>query len=461
MRTRSAERLFGSWLAGTLAVWLLAVSGCTGPIRTDRSLPLAPRPASGYWFDDYRRARAGLDRPELLAGAARVKLTPRAGTPIAGHGFNKRSRGVLDDIWARVLYLDAGAEAVVLVSVDFIGLGLPRVERIRSRISRENASRILVLATHNHAGPDTLGFWGPAALGLLPVRSGIDPPYMERVERGIAAAIERAVGNARPARLYAGRFEVPEGLAHNMREPGDVDRTVHVLRAAGRDGSTIATLVHYANHAESLQDNNRWLSADFPGVLYREVDRVLGGVTLFATGPAGGMIEPANQAEDPDPLRRAFREKLGGALAEGVIRATIGGMHEIAPAHLRVVSMRLALPLQPGSLLELAIRLELVDPRPVRTDMLETQMALVDLGELQILTVPGEPTPELGRAIARQMPAEFRLVACVALDELGYMLTARQWADERFDYERSMSMGPQTGARVLQAARELVQSLRR
>jgi hypothetical protein len=422
-------------------------------------LPPAPEPVAGYWFDAFRERRMQLRDPEFIAGSARVKLTPaKRGVRIAGHGhLHKRSKGVLDDIYGRVLYLDSGSQAVVLVSVDFIGLMLPRVERVRDRVSRSLPGSILIASTHNHAGPDTLGLWGPALLGLLPVRSGVDPEYMNWVEERLARAILQAVANARPARLFVGRFLAPEGLAYNMREPGDVPREIIVLRAAGLDGYTISTVVNYANHPESLQDKNRWLSADFPGVLCREVDLALGGTTLFFSAPAGGMLEPNNLPDDPEAKRLAFRERLGGALAEGVIRQAIGGMQEIARPTLRLYSKRFELPIRAGGLTDLAITLRLLEPRPLRDDHLTTESALVDLGPLQLVTIPGEPTPEAGRAFARELTAPYKMIVTLGMDELAYFLTERQWNDPRFEYERSTGVGPDGFGLILDVVRELAQ----
>ncbi len=448
MRGLRGIRCLRGWIRAWFFLVLVSAVGCAGARPL---LPDVPEPAAGYWFDDFRQARVRLDEPELLAGAAKVRITPRSGVRIAGHGFNKHAKGILDDLWVRALYLDTGEEAVALVSLDLIGLSAPRIKRIRQRISRRHALRILVAATHNHAGPDSLGFWGPAVFGLLPTRSGIDEAYMERVEKAAARAVILAVARARPARLGLGRFLMPEGLAVNLREPGDVERTVRLMRLSDSSGMTIATVVHYANHAESLQDRNRWLSADFPGVLYRELDAILGGVTLFFTGPAGGMIEPSNDPADDEAERLAFREKLGGSLAAGTLRAVIAGLRKPAPAPLRLRTMRLVLPLQADGLLRLAMNLGLMDPRPVAGEQIETEMALLDWGELSMLFLPGEPSPELGRALRARLKGDLRMVIGVALDELGYLLSDRQWADARFEYERSMSVGPAAANRIMQA----------
>ena len=438
--------------------WGLLISVVVGCGGKRPLLPPAPEPVAGYWFDAFRARRVQLPEPEFLAGSAKVVLTPKnPWVRIAGHGhWQKHSKGVLDDVCGRVLYLDSGREAVVLVSLDFIGLMLPRVERIRQRVTKRHPEIIIIASTHNHAGPDTLGLWGSALLGMIPLKSGIDPEYMEWMEQRVARAILRAVATARPARLFVGRFLAPEGLAKNMREPEDVPRQVTLLRAAGRDGYTIGTVVNYANHPETLQDKNRWLSADFPGVLCREVDLALGGVTLFFSGPAGGMLEPNNQPDDPEAQRLAFRERLGGAIAGGTILQAVGGMKEITRTVLRVRSRRFELPIQAEGLVKLAMNLNLLEPRPLNGENLIAEVAYVDLGIMEMVTVPGEPTPEVGRAVAAAFSAPYNMIITLGMDELAYIISKRQWDDPRFEYERVMSLGQDTVDHVLAAIKSLV-----
>src|SRR5579871_3648717 len=118
----------------------------------------------------------------LRVGFAEVDVTPELGKKpvyLAGFGHDRLAKKVHDPITARaVLLADPGSKAkVALVSVDVVGLFLPFVERVRERLP--GFTYVMVSATHNHEGPDTLGLWGPS-----PFKSGIDPEYMKRVVDG-------------------------------------------------------------------------------------------------------------------------------------------------------------------------------------------------------------------------------------------------------------------------------------
>jgi hypothetical protein len=94
--------------------------------------------------------------------------------------------------------------------------------------------------------------------------------------------------------------------------------------------------------------------------------------------------------------------------------------------------------------------------------MVTTELAYLNLGGLQLISVPGEPLPKLGYALKALLPGPFRMIAALAEDELGYILpdddftAPANYFDPGEQYEESMSIGPQTGSLLLAAVRELV-----
>ena len=113
-------------------------------------------------------------------GIAEVDVTPEVGKKpvyLAGFGQNRKATKVHDPIMVRAVVLADGAQKIALVSADVVGLFLPSVERVRAELP--GFKYVLVSATHNHEGPDTLGLWGAS-----PFTSGVDPDYLARVEAG-------------------------------------------------------------------------------------------------------------------------------------------------------------------------------------------------------------------------------------------------------------------------------------
>src|SRR5829696_1931419 len=132
---------------------------------------------------------------EFTVGFGEADLTPEVGKKpvyLAGFGQNRKATKVHDPITARAVVMADGDEKIAFVSVDVVGLFLPSVERVREKLT--GFKYVLVSATHNHEGPDTLGLWGPS-----PVQSGIDPEYLKKVEAGCIDAANAAEKNRKPA----------------------------------------------------------------------------------------------------------------------------------------------------------------------------------------------------------------------------------------------------------------------
>lgn len=262
------------------------------------------------------------------AGAAKRDLTPSLDKPvfIAGFGNNRPAVGIHDPIWARCLSVSDGKVTVAFVGVDFIGFFYePDVIAVRDLV-RQRVKRpvtVLIAATHNHEGPDTLGIWGPT-----PLQSGRDERYMAWVREQIADGVVEAVQRLEVATLTFAKDDrkALAELQFDSRIPHVKDHTVYVLHAVSKKtGKTIGTLVNWANHPEVLGGKNQQLSADYCWAFYERLEELLGGVALFWNGAIGGLLSPlGEEVKAVDPVtgqpapEESFRkaELIGRFVAE-------------------------------------------------------------------------------------------------------------------------------------------------
>jgi hypothetical protein len=189
------------------------------------------------------------------------------------------STGIRDPLYCRALVLDDGETRLALAVCDLIGVGRSLVERARTLIAETceiPAERVLIAATHTHAGP--AGVRGRADTEL----SGI-------TARKIAGAVATAHRSVRPAVLKAGAG-IADSVSLNRRDPAwPVEPAVQVLQVDEPDGSPIATLVNFACHATVMNYDNLLLSADYPGAAVRTVERLIGGVGLLFNGACANV----------------------------------------------------------------------------------------------------------------------------------------------------------------------------
>jgi len=435
----------------------------------DMTIPNVPmqsyQPAPIPQLLDQVAARSGPDQT-LTAGVRVVDITPYDRKAwIAGFGPGRKSHGVLDPVTARILFLDDGRQAVVLIALDLVGLMNPDVNKLRALITSKYPHQVLVMCTHNHQGPDPIGYWGPGL--LIPVDRGVDDDWMAKTMQDIALGVDRAIETAAPARLAFAETTVEPGWSTNLWFPegaGPKDDRMAVIRVEKTDGTALATVINWACHAESLLDRNNKISADFPGFFYQACEKRGGGTGIFLNGALGGMVtEVPNRWE----LRKNYRSlakrlewtgQMGDRLAELAL-ATVKDAPRLDRPRIALRRAEVEIPMQ-NSFFKIAADNGIlrVGDRVVRERTFRSEVYALDLGPATAAFVPGEPFPSLGFLLKAAMPwAKPPMVVGLANDELSYMMMPEQWNDKHYGYERSMSCGRETGRLVYEALRALLQ----
>ena len=140
--------------------------------------------------------------PVLRAGAATADITPPPGLALFGHGPEGRvATGILLRLQCQAFAVSRGQEAVVLLTCD---LGAPSIELQRAIVQAAQAQgvpigadRLLLMATHTHAGP--AHFFGAKqySSGFGARIQGYDAKLVDWLAERIAGAV-RLAWNLRP-----------------------------------------------------------------------------------------------------------------------------------------------------------------------------------------------------------------------------------------------------------------------
>ncbi|MDQ3011403.1 MAG: neutral/alkaline non-lysosomal ceramidase N-terminal domain-containing protein [Acidobacteriota bacterium] len=327
---------------------------------------------------------------DLLAGIARVEITPPVGYAMGGYAARQGpSTGVHDPLNATVLLLKADGVSVAIISCDLRSFPSERIVTLARE--RRLADHVLIAVTHNHSGPVT---WEDKSWPKP------DASWFAETEDKILRAIEEASKKLFPARISAGFGEIY--LGHNRRKVGadgkvamfwrnaeklptsPIDPTFGVIRVDDESGKPRAVIVNYACHAVVLGPDNRQISADYPGYLARHIERELpGALCLFTQGGAGDI----NPYLDKQPVAQngfGEAEKMGNALAEEALKI----IKRLKP--------------QPSDKPNLRASAEVVEFRD-RWDAQKTVKAglttLLINNDITIATMPGEPFVDLQIAL--------------------------------------------------------------
>lgn len=406
-----------------------------------------------------------LSAGEFTVGFGETDITPVIGKKpvfLAGFGQDRKALKVHDPIMVRAVVLADGDNKIALVTVDVVGLFLPTVERVREKLA--GFKYVLVAATHNHEGPDTLGLWGPT-----PLQSGVDPDYLKKLESGCVDAVKAADAARKPAVARIGAASDPS-LIRDSRQPIVLhDELVAIRFEDPKTQKPVGVLVQWNNHPEVLDSKNTEITADFPYYVVKHLQESQKCPVAYFTGTVGGLmttlrlsVKDANGKELADGTFAKSEQygKLVGQLAEKALKDAV----PVALAPFDIRARQILVPIE-NKLYHLAHQFGTLDrtmyswdgsPTPkefkptkdvTKPIAVKTEVGYLKLGDLEVAVIPGEIYPELvlGKvqdpvdpgadfpdapiepAIYSQLKGKHKMLIGLGNDEIGYIVPKRQW----------------------------------
>jgi hypothetical protein len=387
---------------------------------------------------------------EFRAGIAFRNVTPDPLLPVSGGvGPSHKVTRKEGELNVRALVLEQDNTRVAIVSADFLGFPAALGNKVRAVIKDIPPENILIGATHTHSAPDCYGF--PDGKG----GTASDPKYLESVCAKMAEAINEAVSKLQPAKLKIATGEAKGKIAYNYYADQLYDPRCHVIQALDASGKPFATLVNYAIHPEVLGNSVGICSPDLIGPLYDRIAEKGGGTAIFMNSAQGGMVTADNrQAGGRDSRTWDECLRIGTLLADEALRI-IEAAPQLASPKLTCSSRKLTLPVD--SPLMRALMKELPNGQGGEVKSVTTQFNLVNIGNAQILTIPGEALPNIGYYLKRKMHGQNNLLFGLTNDAFGYILTKEDFGSfKRYEYVSRTSLGERTGEVLVEEALKFV-----
>ncbi|MBI4583896.1 MAG: LamG domain-containing protein [Planctomycetes bacterium] len=406
---------------------------------------------------------AALAEPVFRAGAYAMDISPRHFPVLVNGGFLESSADQVNDpVYAKCLVLDDGSVQVAVAVVDSCMLPrdlLDAAKRMAHDQTGIPPERMLISATHTHSAPSAMGALGCPA----------DADYVEFLPDRIAAGIERAFQDLRPARLGWGSVKAREHTrcrrwilrsdkcradpfgAVNVRATmhpgyqnpdfigpsGPVDPELSVLSIQTPEGRPLALLANYSMHYFGASP----VSADYFGRFAVKLKRLLGAegadpafVAMMSQGTSGDQ----QWMDYGQPEKNPGLEVYAGALALAAFEACRKIEHRdwapldmaeakltlrrrepdearLAWARRLISSMQAA---KPKNIPEVyALEQVFLHDDPVR----ELKLQALRLGDLGIAAIPDEVFALTGLKIKAQSPFPATFVIELANGSEGYI----------------------------------------
>ena len=134
----------------------------------------------------------------LRGGAAKISLVPTSviDVPMTGYarGYEARSKGLHDSLFARIVVLEEAGMIVAIASVDLIGFNVdrdPGEGRLTNLLQSMGIDHWFIVSTHTHGGPRVLDLGKP----YVADRNWLsDRPHVDWVEDQIVSVDHEIAG---------------------------------------------------------------------------------------------------------------------------------------------------------------------------------------------------------------------------------------------------------------------------
>jgi hypothetical protein len=401
---------------------------------------------------------------DLRVGVAQVDYTPELGLPLFGNFRDDyAARGIHDPLYSRALVLqDSEGAKAALLSIDICMIDRDNTSLMRRFIASQTDLRpenIVIAATHTHSAPAAM------RLGLLPKSQDA---ALERFLTKAATAVVLANHRLQPSRLTFGtaqekrlpftrRLRCKDGKTHMNWERLDPEFVVGAFGAVDpqiislgveQESGPVATLVNFPLHPAILAGDNWLYSADFPGYMAESLSRLSGTglIPIFFNGCCGNV----NHVDYTDRTQgRGFQMAqrvgylIGVAAFEAQNRAVPVQGNRISLSRESVRLRRLKISADQRRWAEDVLGKARDHPARGQVDGLPdehyarmwaemyrqqseddfAEVCALRIGDLGIVTLPGEMFCEFGLQIKQQSPAKHTIIIELANDAMGYFPT--------------------------------------
>jgi hypothetical protein len=398
------------------------------------------------------------------ASVVTVDITPKSAKMLLGYGARK-STGVRDRIYHRIVLLDDGFTQFLLVSSELCVVSPATYDLVAAELDQKlgiNPLNFWWTLTHTHSAPE-LGTPGlPAVFMGDRYQHPVDFDYLEEVKQKLIDGIIEARRLLRPVKIGFGMGESKANINRRERKPngkialgfypeGPVDSQIGLIRLDNMDGSPLALIANYPIHGTFFGQDNLFISGDVPGLISTYVQEKLKTPVLFINGAAGNLAPNTRLAGEKAVLKDSSMNIFKKVLGDKVI--------DVYKSIDRLTnSMRMGT----GALNIETLRKKNIRWIPELKAYEKKNSAGEDLvvlparflkfnQELAIWSLPGELFCEISNEIRKDSPFKHTFFYGYTNGWLGYIPTAAEYALGGYEVETVSPFTPMVETDVLKA----------
>ncbi|HSY61541.1 MAG TPA: neutral/alkaline non-lysosomal ceramidase N-terminal domain-containing protein [Cytophaga sp.] len=235
-------------------------------------------------LDTFRVAQSEKQGDTLQAGWSKVALTPHSFPyPLAGYGIRDKATTVRDTTYVRTFVLDNGKTRVAYVCLDLLIFPPALKNRVRLELEKKYSLNIYLTATHTHSAA---GGWEPKIAGKF-LAGDYSEDYVNILFESISTSISTSIKKLQIVEQAYIRATAPSAVRNRLKgDEAPKDVFIRGLKFRTKTGEE-ACLFTFAAHANCLNSDVTYISADYPGKVSSLLEK--DGWASFVSYAAGAV----------------------------------------------------------------------------------------------------------------------------------------------------------------------------
>ena len=249
----------------------------------------------------------------MKTGYAKICIDPPYGAPIIGYYELRRTKGILDSLYARAVAFDDGEKKAVVIALDLCLLGQKYYDAMKKAITEAagiDPDAIFINCSHTHTGP---------VVGKdFASDSESSAAYDEFLITSVRDAALYALADCKPSRIetadgqaknisFVRRYRMKDGtvatnpgvnnpnIDHPLGKPNETVKLVKILREGAED----IYMINFGTHPDSV--GGEYISADYMGFACSILEKAIpNSKCIFLLAPQGD-VNHVNVQRAPQP----------------------------------------------------------------------------------------------------------------------------------------------------------------
>lgn len=369
-----------------------------------------------------------------------VDITPDRPTYMAGYFTrNDKFKGVHDSIEAVIMWLEVDNIKNLFIVLDLSNLDNEFVNGVRQSIMKTcviDEDKIVVAATHNHAGP---------VIVTRNKHQPVDPEYREYVKQVVIKSAEEMYGQEQEVRRVVYTHGISTGYYGNRNDRNLYgDNHIYMFEFKDERDENIAAIINLSCHASVLGHDMYEISGDLFAALRRKMAGPLNVVPLVTNGCAGDMsnrlYRHSNDYKEVERISMGiaaqilnFDEKQDIMLTKEIVKQFEFKVKCDINIEPYLTKMQKLKETNTGDLSSeeqkvLASQIKACERKIQSPHVnLNFRTTIIRMGQLEIVIIPGEICAALGRQIKEASAAPCCFVWGYANGLTGYVVAASEF----------------------------------